>query len=132
MFLTPAAGMVVSWWRCCTGASANMDEDPREAWSWLRKTVEDVRRETARVVVGQQEVVEQMLLIERLICTPPKIGETLHEKKIVSIEAQISLKQAILLISRFSERAPVGQTFMQAGFSQCWHWMGRYVRDRLG
>ena len=43
-----------------------MDEDPREAWSWLRKTVEDVRRETARVVVGQQEVVEQMLAA--LIC----------------------------------------------------------------
>lgn len=52
------------------------------------------------IAVPCDEVVEQMLLIERLICTPPKIGETLHEKKIVSIEAQISLKQAILLISR--------------------------------
>ena len=46
------------------------------------------------------DVVENIQRIERLLCTPPTLGETLKDKKIVSIEDTISLKQAILLISR--------------------------------
>lgn len=52
------------------------------------------------IAVPCDEVVEEMRTIERLICTPPTIGETLQEKKIVSIEAGLSLRQAVLLISR--------------------------------
>ena len=52
------------------------------------------------IAVPCDEVVEKMRTIERLICTPPTIGETLQEKKIVSIEAGLSLRQAVLLISR--------------------------------
>lgn len=43
-----------------------MEERPEEAWKRLQKTVEEVRRETARVVVGQQQVVE--LMLAALIC----------------------------------------------------------------
>ena len=52
------------------------------------------------IAVPCDEVVEQIRLIERLVCTPPTIGETLQEKRIVSIEAELSLRQAVLLISR--------------------------------
>lgn len=52
------------------------------------------------IAVPCDEVVEQIKLIERLVCTPPMIGETLQEKRIVSIEAELSLRQAVLLISR--------------------------------
>ena len=52
------------------------------------------------IAVPCDEVVEQIKLIERLVCTPPTIGETLQEKRIVSIEAELSLRQAVLLISR--------------------------------
>ncbi len=52
------------------------------------------------IAVPCDEVVEKIRLIERLVCTPPTIGETLQDKKIVSIEAQLSLRQAVLLISR--------------------------------
>lgn len=52
------------------------------------------------IAVPCDEVVEEMRLIERLLCVPPTIGDTLAEKKIVSIEDSISLKQTILLISR--------------------------------
>ncbi len=52
------------------------------------------------IAVPCDEVVEKLQMIERLICTPPTIGETLSEKKIVSIEGSLSLRQAILLISR--------------------------------
>lgn len=52
------------------------------------------------IAVPCDEVVEEIKLIERLVCTPPTIGETLQEKRIVSIEAELSLRQAVLLISR--------------------------------
>ena len=52
------------------------------------------------IAVPCDEVVEEIRLIERLVCTPPTIGETLQEKRIVSIEAELSLRQAVLLISK--------------------------------
>ncbi len=38
-----------------------MEQTPEERWKDLQKTIEDVRREIARVIVGQEAVVEQML-----------------------------------------------------------------------
>lgn len=38
-----------------------MKQTPEEIWKGLQKTVEEVRHETARVIVGQEAVVEQML-----------------------------------------------------------------------
>ncbi len=52
------------------------------------------------IAVPCDEVVEKIQRIETLLCTPPTIAETLREKKIVSIEAEISLKQTVLLITR--------------------------------
>lgn len=52
------------------------------------------------IAVPCDDVVENIRRIERLLCTPPPLGETLKDKRIVSIEDSISLRQAILLISR--------------------------------
>lgn len=38
-----------------------MEQTPEEAWKGLQNTVAEVRQETARVIVGQESVVEQML-----------------------------------------------------------------------
>ncbi|MBR5887267.1 MAG: MoxR family ATPase [Akkermansia sp.] len=38
-----------------------MEETPEETWNRLQAIISDIRRETARVIVGQQSVVEQML-----------------------------------------------------------------------
>jgi len=38
-----------------------MEQIPEKSWKELQKTIEEVRRETARVIVGQESVVEQML-----------------------------------------------------------------------
>lgn len=52
------------------------------------------------IAVPCDEVVEEMQLIEKLLCTPPKIGDTMKPKKIVSVDDAISVRQAILLIAR--------------------------------
>lgn len=44
----------------------NGPENPAEAWERIQATVADVRSETARVIVGQADVVEQMLVA--LLC----------------------------------------------------------------
>ena len=52
------------------------------------------------IAVPCDDVVESIQLIERLLCSPPTVGETLQDKRIVSIEAEISLKQAVMLMAR--------------------------------
>lgn len=52
------------------------------------------------IAVPCDEVVAEMRLIERLLCTPPTIGGVMREKKIVSIDDSVSVKQALLLIAR--------------------------------
>ena len=52
------------------------------------------------IAVPCDDVVENIRLIERLLCSPPKVGETLEDKRIVSIEAEISLRQAVMLMAR--------------------------------
>ncbi len=52
------------------------------------------------IAVPCDEVVEEMQLIERLLCTPPRIGESIRPKKIVSVDDAISVKQAVMLIAR--------------------------------
>ena len=52
------------------------------------------------IAVPCDDVVENILLIERLLCSPPTVGETLQDKRIVSIEAELSLRQAVILMAR--------------------------------
>ena len=66
----------------------------------LRNAIVHQSTDGAIIAVPCDEVVQEMQLIERLICTPPTIGETLQEKRIVSIEAELSLRQTVLLIAK--------------------------------
>ena len=52
------------------------------------------------IAVPCDDVVEDILRIERQLCTPPTVGEKLREKQVTSIDAAISLRQAVLLIAR--------------------------------
>ena len=52
------------------------------------------------IAVPCDDVVENIRLIERLLCSPPTVGETLEDKRIVSIEADLALKQAVMLMAR--------------------------------
>ena len=52
------------------------------------------------IAVPCDDVVENIRLIERLLCSPPTVGETLEDKRIVSIEAELSLRQAVMLMAR--------------------------------
>ena len=54
----------------------------------------------AVIAVPCDEVVEKILRIERLICTPPTIGQTLPDKQVTSLDAQISLRRAVQLIAK--------------------------------
>lgn len=51
------------------------------------------------IAVPCDGAVRKLARIERLLCAPPTLG-SLPEKKIVSIDAQLSLRQAVLLVSR--------------------------------
>ena len=52
------------------------------------------------IAVPCDDVVEEIRHIEKLICTPPTVGQALKEKKIVSIEDTVCLRQAVLLMAR--------------------------------
>lgn len=52
------------------------------------------------IAVPCDEVVEKLSAIEKLLCTPPTIGEKLQERRIVSVEDSLSLRQAVLLIAK--------------------------------
>lgn len=52
------------------------------------------------IAVPCDDVVKNIRLIERLLCSPPTVGETLPDKRIVSIEAELSLRQAVMLMAR--------------------------------
>ena len=52
------------------------------------------------IAVPCDEVTQTMERIARLLCEPPRLCDVLPEKKIVSIDAGVSLRQAVLLIAR--------------------------------
>ena len=52
------------------------------------------------IAIPCDEVTEKMERIAQLLSAPPRIRDALPEKKIVSIEASLSLRQAVLLVSR--------------------------------
>ncbi len=66
----------------------------------LRNAIVHQSTDGSIIAVPCDEVVEKISQIERLLCTPPTIGSAMREKKIVSVDDEISVKQVILLISR--------------------------------
>ncbi len=52
------------------------------------------------IAVPCDETVVEMRRIEKLLCAPPRIGDCIRSKKIVSVDDAISVKQAVMLIAR--------------------------------
>ena len=75
-------------------------EDELADYARLRNAIVHQSMDDKIIAVPCDEVVETIAHIERLLCTPPTIGETLPEKKVTSIDGGISLRQAVQLIAR--------------------------------
>lgn len=87
-------------WRCAErNAVVRRYESDLADYARLRNAIVHQSTDGRIIAVPCDDVVSRIQLIEKLLCSPPEIG-TLPEKKIVSIEAQISLRQAVLLVSR--------------------------------
>ncbi len=81
-------------------ATVRRYEDELTDYARLRNAIVHQSMDDVIIAVPCDEVVEEMERIERLLCTPPTIGETLSEKKVTSIDGGISLRQAVQLIAR--------------------------------
>ena len=75
-------------------------EDELVEYARLRNAIVHQSTDGRVVAVPCDEVTREMERIASLLTEPPRIRDALPEKKVVSIEAGISLRQAVLLISR--------------------------------
>ena len=75
-------------------------EDELAEYARLRNAIVHQSTDGRVVAVPCDEVTREMERIASLLTEPPRIKDALPEKKVVSIEAGISLRQAVLLISR--------------------------------
>lgn len=75
-------------------------EDELAEYARLRNAIVHQSTDGRVVAVPCDEVTREMERIASLLTEPPRIRDALPEKKVVSIEAGISLRQAVLLISR--------------------------------
>ena len=67
-------------------ATVRRYEDELTDYARLRNAIVHQSMDDVIIAVPCDEVVEEMERIERLLCTPPTIGETLSEKKVTSID----------------------------------------------
>ena len=75
-------------------------EDDLAEYARLRNVIVHQSTDGQFVAVPCDEATREIERIAELLAEPPRIREVLPEKKVVSIEAGISLRQAVLLISR--------------------------------
>ena len=75
-------------------------ENELSDYARLRNAIVHQSTDGRIIAVPCDDVVENIRLIERLLCSPPTVGEALQDKRIVSIEAEISLRQAVMLMAR--------------------------------
>lgn len=66
----------------------------------LRNAIVHQSKDGEIIAIPCDSVVDKIETIERLLYTPPTIGETIEDKKIVSVDEQMSVKQVVLLIER--------------------------------
>lgn len=75
-------------------------EDELMNYARLRNAIVHQSVDGEIIAVPCDGVVEKIKLIEQLICTPPTVGEKLSDKSIVSIEEDLSLHRAVMLMAR--------------------------------
>ena len=61
-----------------------------------------VHKSIDEIIIAEpnDEVTEQFEMIEKLLCTPPKISDIFKDKNIVSIEGDMNLREVILLFEK--------------------------------
>lgn len=76
-------------------------EDELIDYSRLRNAIVHSTRETDEVIaIPKEEVVEKLEHITKLICTPPKIYDTVCRKDVLCVEHNIKIIDVIALISK--------------------------------
>lgn len=75
-------------------------EDDLAEYARLRNAIVHQSMNGQIIAVPCDEATEKIARIAQLLSEPPRIKDALPEKKVVSIEAGISLRQAVLLIAR--------------------------------
>ncbi len=76
-------------------------EDELVDYSRLRNAIVHSTRDDEEIIATpKQEVVEKLEHITKLICTPPKVYDTVCQKDVLCVEASVSVKETIGLISK--------------------------------
>ena len=73
-------------------------EDELIGYARLRNAIVHQTIDGKIIAVPCDDVVAEIEKIEKMLCTPPTIGQTLKDKKIVSVDDSISIRNALLLI----------------------------------
>lgn len=76
-------------------------EDELVDYSRLRNAIVHSTRDSEQVIaIPKQEVVEKLEHITKLICTPPRVYDTVCRKDVLSVDSSVSVKDTIGLISK--------------------------------
>ena len=87
------------------------------------------------IAIPKQEVVEKLEHITRLICTPPRVYDTVCRKDVLSVESTVSVKDTIGLISKSGySNLPVykdGEILGVANGQRILNKLGNVINDNL-
>lgn len=76
-------------------------EDELVDYSRLRNAiVHSTQGDDEIIAVPKKEVVEKLEHITKLVCTPPKVYDTVCRKDVLCVESDVSIKKTISLISK--------------------------------
>lgn len=81
-------------------------EDELMDYARLRNAIVHQSMDGEIIAVPCDSVVEKIEYIEKLLYAPPTIGETMPDKRIVSVDEQMSVKQVLLLVARTNYSNP--------------------------
>ena len=76
-------------------------EDDLVDFSRLRNAIIHSSRDSEEVIaIPKKEVVEKLEHITKLICTPPRVYDTVCRKDVLSVDSGVNVKETIGLISK--------------------------------
>ncbi|MBE5745935.1 MAG: CBS domain-containing protein [Clostridiales bacterium] len=111
-------------------------EDDLVDFSRLRNAIVHSSGDSDDVIaVPKQEVVEKIEHIAKLICTPPRVYDTVCRKDVLSVDSKVSVKETIGLISKSGySNLPVykdGQILGVANGQRILNKIGNVINDNL-
>ena len=76
-------------------------EDELVDYSRLRNAiVHSTQNDDEIIAIPKKEVVEKLEYITKLVCTPPKVYDTVCQKDVLCVESDVSIKKTISLIAK--------------------------------